>query len=131
MDSFRIGFATIDPPGTEMDIHGPRISDITEEAQWQPSPNGVGAMDGFRRTLTHKFLWRMDLPDLSDADFEAIESFFAAVSGNADEFTYTHTDGLSYVVRFWDQPQYRRESSLLYTATLLLLSSDRPQETSP
>lgn len=130
MSAFRVQFSTLPPlDALVMDVPGPpRVSDIAEIEQWQSSLNGSGEIDGFRRTLNHLYVWRMQLEDITAADFAAIEEFFAAVSGNAEQFSYTHTDGVSYDVRFWGQPQYRRSGSRLYNAALILLSSDRPQE---
>ncbi len=127
MGQFGIRFETLTPSLTVDLLHGPAgPTSVVQLARWQQVEHGDGKVTGFCRSLVPLWEWAIDLPNLRDADFEAIETFYAEVNGNSDLWLYTHTDERQYEVRFWSQPQYRRLNSNFYEGSIVLLSTEEP-----
>lgn len=82
----------------------------------------------YKLTATGAYQWLIPLNALTLAQKQALQAFFTTtVGGPATTFTYTHTDGNSYTVRFVDTAlAWNRENGTMWGVSVRLETATEP-----
>lgn len=93
---------TLTRNATSITINGP-----AGEQPVDPPPRYVtgqttnGTVYSYQKNTSSNRVWTLNFNDLTDADKTALEDFFLNTAGGPSQtFSYTHTNGSTYTVRF-------------------------------
>lgn len=95
--SFALSATTVTIPGP------PGQTDIAPSARFVTDLSANHTRWTYQVTTAQKFLWSMSVMDLTEQQRSDFQAFFENIAkGPTYQFTYTHTDGLTYTARFID-----------------------------
>jgi hypothetical protein len=97
-------------------------TDPNVQPQWVTDQTADLTRIAYKTTDTILTTWKMTLNNLTRASMQALRSFFyTTVHGPEATFSYTHTDGLVYTVRFAQADlQFRRGNNNEFSVPLTL-----------
>ncbi len=115
--------------GSAVTVPGPPTqTDVNNLAQWITDSSANHTRWSYKLTGTAMYQWSIPLTALSGAQKVALQSFFTTtVGGPTSTFTYTHTDGNSYTVRFIDTSlSWSRVNGEMWDVTVRLETATQP-----
>ena len=111
------------PSGSSVTVNGPaQPQEVNVGPPFVTERSANGTLWTYQMTSTHVRIWTLHLDDLSQTQKSELEGFFlTVVKGPSTLFTYTHTDGASYTVRFTDtQLRFTRRGPQQWQVTVNL-----------
>lgn len=120
--TFVLGGTTVTVPGP------PSQTDVAQFPQFITDQSANHTRWSYKLTGTAMYQWTVPLQGLSNAQKIALQSFFTTtVGGPGTQFSYTHTDGNLYTVRFVDTAlTWTRVNGTFWDVTVRLETATEP-----
>lgn len=114
---------TLNKSGTSITIPGPKDSSEDSRPRYVSDESAGGSTWVYKMAATIINEWSLNFDYLSGADKSALIGFFNnTVEGPTNTFTYTHTDGEQYTVRFKDRAlKFRRRNGNDWSCSFTLI----------